>query len=276
MSRIIILLLFHLLTLTGIGQGFLSFKDGNLKGKIKSIESYQYYIINKNGEIQKGKRDYGSKKFFNEEGLIQKEINYPKTSVNSPSETFYYYDTLGRLEKRTTPNEYGQWAIYYTYDNGQIITKTGTSVIRTIPNALGYDSIVTATSESAKGINVTRSEYDSHGYPTKETDIAYELDGVTQKQINWIQSYTNKYDKNDNLIETDIFKEVYHSESWYITIYYDGINFGTREAKKYEKSGSLNCTITYNKYDKNMNWTKMIKYYNGVAHCIVERIITYY
>lgn len=274
MSRIIILLLFHLLTLTGIGQGFLSLKDGNLKGKIKSVETYQYWTIKNNGELLKGKRVSHSKVILNEKRLIQKKIEYLGTALNTPYETFYYYDSLGRLQK--TSNAKGEWANYYTYDNAQIITRTGTSVIRTIPNALGYDSIVTATSESAKGINVTTTEYDSHGYPTKETDITYELDGVTQKQINWTQSYTNKYDKNDNLIETDIFKEVYHSESWYITIYYDGINFGTREAKKYEKSGSLNCTITYNKYDKNMNWTKMIKYYNGVANHIVERIITYY
>ena len=272
----LISLTFLLLSISGISQQYSPLKNERLNGKIKSVECYRYYVINKNGEIQKGARDKGSKKFYNELGLIQKELHYSYTFGNSPSETFYYYDTLGRIEKEGD----GQFPLYYFYDKGEIITTRDKISISTweriIPTKAGYDSIKIYTTANPIEHNVTKREFDSQGNLTKESNIIYEVDGTTQKQINWTQSYTNKYDKNNDLIETDIFKEDYHSRSWYISIYYDGINFGTREAKKYEKSGSLNCTITYNKYDKNMNWTKMIKYYNGVAHAIVERIITYY
>ena len=268
----LITLSFLFLSIIGKSQQYSSLKKERLNGKIKSVECFRYYVSNKNGEIQKGRRGNGTKKIFNELGLIQKLLEYSFGSINSPSETFYYYDTLGRITKRTTPSEYSQGGVYYNYNQGEIITTRnenswGTND-RTILNAAGYDSIIINTVENQTGLDVTRSEYDSQENITKEINIIYEIDGVTQKEIKWTQLYTNKYDKNNNLIETFIFRKD-NSGARHVTIYFDGINFGTMNS-------TLNCSITYNKFDKNMNWIKMTKYIDGVASYIIERIITYY
>jgi hypothetical protein len=83
------------------------------------------------------------------------------------------------------------------------------------------------------------------------------------------------YDSNGHIIEHIIYNSDRSLNHKYISLYDDkGYEI---EDSNYKSDGSLDCKTTYKyDYDKNNNWIRKIKFVNGKAKYITERVIEYY
>lgn len=266
-----IILFFLFLSLWGKSQKSNTLKNENLKGNIKTVESFNYEVINKNGEIQKGKRTSSTQKIFNEKGFILSEVGQGMY-IGENFETSYTYDTsaiqtghirlIERHTKRYNDSKSKEVAFTstttYKYDGGFVYSEQRNSVNSDIRrftstlNSVGKDSIVIGYNENGTEIGPSSKYfYDNKGNNTE-----------------WISVYNNKKTTSKSSYKFD----KYGNEIEYINSSNDDVLFADGTSGK---GISETRTKTYSSYDKNMNWLKMIEYRNGVPVSIKERVIIY-
>ncbi|CEN52128.1 conserved exported hypothetical protein [Capnocytophaga canimorsus] len=145
-------------------------KRDNLKGKVKSVRETPYYVVEKFGEIQKGRiKSFITSYIYNEQGNLI-EANRYNSDGNLYGKWTYKYDTNGN---RIEANSYNS--------DGSLSGKT----------AFKYDT---------NGNRIEANRYNSDG-SLYATDIyTYEYD----KYGNWVKRIMYNNDKPESIDEREI------------------------------------------------------------------------
>lgn len=268
-----------------------------LYGRVKSIRTMMYNVVEKQGNIEKGKREHWDNelKIFNEKGFI---IEYYKYSANNELEykTLYSYDSNGKITEQNFFNSEGK--------------HIGKSVFK-------YDE---------KGYLQGETQFDSKGIIESQKNFTYDKKGRVIEEIHYINEKCYKksdktlfkYNKKGQLIEVissndtamlkyddkgrQIERNLYNEKGALflstITIYtnygqevvynrYDNKgNLSDIDIYKYDKRhqlieyriGKYLHSYQYSLYDKENNWKQRLSYNNmrNRPNYIMERQIEYY
>lgn len=230
-----------------------------INGKLKEYTQVSYYAELKNGIVVKGEQIKNSKAF-----------NNPSTRHAT-----FYFDKKGSMGKTIFYDDEGNPSTfaYYNYEDGRlskVLFKLGEIITDYHDMIYEGDKIKEIVIHNSDDYIIGRYvyEYNDDGFITKETYLNnsgkqnFSREFERMKNGNWkIQSYKNSldkfvrqsennYDENNNLISTDI--KILNGQS---------VNINGK--KMFE-------------YDRNGNWTKLIRYRDEIPFNITERSYVYY
>lgn len=262
----------------------------HLKGKVKSISESQYQVINMNGVITNGPKNYIRTYIFD---LIGKKIKSVSSTQYEKEIKIYKYGMKGnKIEEDyyDLNNNFLGKQIYKYDDNGKMISDSDEDTYLYSKDDNGINQVQRVQNNGYK----TTFKYDING--NLLATINYDTDGNLSEQS------TSAYDKYGNKIEDDSYNVrsaiIYEKDIFKYDIkrnkvqwikynqggdiggqgYYKYDNKGNEvEFKWYNSDGSLRYTSTSNyEYDKNLNWIKRYEYHDGVPSLYTERQILYY
>ncbi|MFJ1435169.1 hypothetical protein ACILFN_07460, partial [Capnocytophaga canimorsus] len=171
-------------------------KRDNLKGKVKSVRETPYYVVEKFGEIQKGRiKSFITSYIYNEQGNLIEDNRYNSDGSLS-RKTACKYDTNGNRIEENWYNSDGSlsWKTAFKYDtNGNLIEANSY-------NSDGSLSGKTACKYDTNGNLIEANGYNSDG-SLYATDIyTYEYD----KYGNWVKRIMYNNDKPESIDEREI------------------------------------------------------------------------
>lgn len=228
-----------------------SLSEANIKGKVKTLTTYQYDASEKFGQAQKEKLRFTTTNFYNEEGnLTEQNLSYlPSGEITQ--KRIYEYDEQGNaLVKDYNKDGKHQYTYKYIYDkNGKLIESNN------------FDS-------DGKRTDKRVTQYDTEG--NKIITLHYD----ENDSIEWKWTYT--YENNGKKVTLKAIKPD-NSISW-INIYTYDDNGNEIEDNTVDANGKISTAraYQYDNFDEQKNWGKRIWIYNGKVNEIVERKIQYF
>ena len=245
---------------------------------------FSFEVINKFGEIKKGKRnvvssnDYSRKiTIFNMHGIKVEYIEYDNND-EIISRTLYEHDKNGNLKETTKLNSYGNIERKFISNYDEKGNEIESSAYNSKGTLESKDLIKYDKKDGSKEI----SSYNSKGNLSSKWIIKYEKAKMAEVAVykpdnslnyKWDYIYDNEgnatksndYD-SDGIIERSTTSK-YDSKGNVIEEYsWDSLG-----------NGRLNSTSTNEyEYDEMGNWIKKIKYNNRIPQYINEREIIYF
>lgn len=239
-------------------------EKSNLKGKIKRVTNINYFVIEKFGELEKGeKTPFLNFELYNEKGFLTEESFFRvKLEYNSKNQlikkyslidtTIYKYDNKGlKIEENLYSKKLIQ-KIKYLYDDNENMIESRTyessGELKGL-NKFRYDGKKCIEDKgfykTGEFMNLTKYKYDNKG---NEIEKIFFFDENIEGKI---KKNTQKFDENNNVIETSFYSNLY-GEDYYTS------------------------KTIYKKFDKNGNWIEAIEYFNNKPNLIITREIDYY
>ncbi len=290
-------------TLTGYAQSkSMTWKDFDLKGRVKSVEEISYLGVYKFGDLTKGRKINEGEDKFNKNGYVVDRY-------------YYSYDEDGEKEgfKQSFSYDKNDFLIGGTEeDDGETIE------FKLINNASGKVETLDAltkkgklmlrqkTKYNAAGKETEMAEYDANGDLVKKTIYTYSASGdrkeekTVDKNGKTVEVNISVFDSRGNVIEANMIEYKGSKKEEYLRKYtYNQANkkieernsisgLDKKETFAYDDKGNLirnvdeygsTQTITYT-YDSQGNWIKKVVEENsaflGEKTEITERTIRYY
>lgn len=228
-----------------------SLTEANIKGKVKTLTTYQFKASEKFGQAQKEKLSFTTTNFYNEEGnLIEQNLSYlPSGEITQ--KRIYEYDEQGNvIVKDYNKDGIHQYTYKYIYDKkGNLIESNN------------FDS-------NGKRTDKRVNQFDKEG----NKNITFHYD--ENDSIEWKWTYT--YENNGKKMTLKAIKPD-NSISWTQVYTYDdnGNEIGNNNVDTDGKIGTTRV-YQYDNFDEMKNWGKRISIYDGKVNEIVERKIQYF
>ena len=277
-----------------------SLQKNNLKGNVKSVEEFEYGMIDANGTIEK-ETETGStlfhynrsgfiseQKVFDSKGMMGYKTKYEYENNRCVKET--YYNSKNKIIERwvATYNEKGKIKeayrvfegkniekIQYTYDNTGFVVEE---------KWLLNDVLFHKKLYIHDPINHTieKKMLDKHGNTTATEIATYNAEGILMEEskYNYQDSLKGKticiYNKKEQLIEEHNYGSNNTFEGKIVFTYDEKENI--KEENWYDNNNqrTTNITNTYT-FDANGNWIEKIEYDTELqTGFIYKRKITYY
>ncbi|MFJ1427832.1 hypothetical protein ACILD6_04405 [Capnocytophaga canimorsus] len=263
-----------------------------LKGKVKSVRTAGYTVVEKFGEIRKGKItdlddfiNFGS--FFDSFNLIDGlcvynekgdiiEINRYNSDGSLNWKGVYKYDNKGNKIEENGYNSDGSFVskmIYKYDDKDNLIEENWSDSSGNIYDGPTYKY-------DDKGNQIEKNHYHSDGSFEGKQIYKYDDKG-NQIELNnynydgdFVGKITCKYDDKGNKVEA----EMHNDWNGFIRLIfkYDDKN-NVVEMNMYDSKEGSEDKITFKyEFDTKGNWVKLINYENDKPELIIEREIEYY
>ncbi len=271
-------------------------KVHDLSGKVKSCKQSTFEAVDKFGVVQKGKRidehfESNQLLYFNEIGKCVTTFDYD-SSGKLESKAVCIYDSGSKLIEETVYASSGQLTEKYicTYSQGRISQLAKY-------NSAGGLLKKTLYEYNSMNQKIESREYLVDGTKGEKETWKYDKQGVLAEYSNYEGSgelsYTIKFDKNGNALESNFIKLGFKFfnrydangnkiESTQKDVNYEIKHFYTYDDKrnlikeKQVSNGDTDLTTYEYTYDQHQNWIKRIEYLNGIPQYLVEREIEYY
>lgn len=249
-SIISIIVLIFLVSCVG-NQRKNSLSEANIKGKVKTLTTYQYEASEKFGQAQKEKLRFTTTNFYNEEGNLKEQNLSYLQSGEITQKRIYEFDEQGNVVgKDYNKDGTHQYTYKYLYD------KKGNLIESNNFDSNGKRTDKRVTQYNKEGKKIITFNYDENDSIKSKSTYTYEDNGKKMilksvnpdNSINWTQVYT--YDDNGNEI-------------------------GNNDVDENGKIGTTRV-YQYDSFDEQKNWIKRIWIYNGKVNEIVERKIQYF
>jgi len=233
-------------------------EDYNLKGKVKSLDSYLYEATDKFGKIEKGNNSiYGSyKKTYDIRGNKIEEIRcvFYSNKESIREKIISEYDSNGSIKEDNVFNS---------------------------DNSLKFRRIYTCDN---KGVKVSEKLYYSDGSLSETVNFKYNDNAkLTEERIinsDGILHFINIYEyDNKCIIVTFLLSNVdnFKKDLNHKTRYKYNKQGDCIEEIGYHSDGSIRILYKYKyQYDKNDNWLSKVQYYRDKPTEIRERNIVYF
>ena len=222
-----------------------------LHGKIKSVTSSNYSVVEKFGEVEKDTLDGKSVFIYNDKGYAT------ECNVYNPDGSLYWnmkhkYDDENNNVEQDLYSANGSLlrkSVFKYNDDGDMIEESDIySGSLTEKHVCRYDNNHHLTER--KSYYKDGSLWQKIIYTYNDNDnVKQSIDSTYSSSNNSQRKYTYEYDDKDNLIEQQITED-------------DG--------------SSAKQVYKYPEYDKKGNWTRQITFENDKPTVIIERTIEYY
>lgn len=277
-----------------------SLQENNLIGNIKSIEEFEYGMIDANGNIEK-ETETGSTFFeYNRSGFISEQKVFDSKGMMGYKTTFEYennhcvkennYNSKNKIIERwhATYNDKGNikeaYRVYegkniekilYTYDNtGLLIEEKWFLNDVLFHKKLYIHDYVNHT--------VEKKLIDQHGNTTATEIATYNTEGILMEEskYNYQDSLKGKticmYNEKEQLTEELSYGENNEFEGKIVFTYDEKGNIKEEKWYDYNNYLTTNITNTYT-FDAKGNWIEKIEYDTEIQNgTIYKRKITYY
>ncbi len=240
-----------------------------LKGKVKSMETTSFAIVNNDTIDEKIKRNY----YFDKKNLLKEQYSSGKVS----NETVYKYNSKGLIEssimKWISNSTVGKAQFEYDIKKNCISIKNfGNDTLRTIITSKfdHKNNIIDKEHKDLKGINSWRVTY-SYDYK-KRICLLKSFDANNKEKKSILEFY---YDKRGNIIKINLINSTTKKNN-YTSIDYDKFGNKISYLSLDEKKNIKISNIIKNEYDRKGNLIKSETFDNGKLMDISTFDITYW
>ncbi|MBS9766542.1 MAG: hypothetical protein KGV44_03245 [Flavobacteriaceae bacterium] len=268
-----------------------NWSSNKLKGKVKCYAYYEYDVIIKDNEIEKGQRqeDWYYKCFFDKNGN-QIKVAYYNNDGSTWCERFLIYDERNNIVSNINySNNSIDTAEIYEYDElGILIKKSsyfGDRIYKYIYEYKKNNIILEHCYISDKYENINNKydgfefcKYDNRGNLIEIKKCANEEiilgDDTRVKKGEFFRKYTYEYDDCDNTIKMTNYNpdNTINEQQFYE---YNELRDMMRKNRVFETKKE-ELTIFEYEYDNVGNWIKEIRYDNNIPTAIRERTFEYF
>ena len=223
----------------------------NLKGKVKSIDVYNYNAISKFGEIQNGSLQYQETSYYNKNGDIENVKNYKSDgSLQYQETTSYNKESKIRDIKNYNSDGSLEFKIIYKYDDDGNVKEM--QFYGSDGNLLGYNTIKTDKDGNIK----EQKTYNIKGRFAGKNILIYN---------DFSKIIENKHYKHNGKLDV---KTTYK--------YNDDGDVILENHYEYESKQNNIWRFKCIKFDNKDNWIRQVIYYNGIPKYAYTRDIEYY